>query len=64
MSDNPTDSDLDDRVKMSWRDFIKFLEATGAALLYHLFTIGKSFWCQRALIQLVLLTVMRAIRQT
>ena len=32
MSDNPIDSDLDDRAKMSWRDFIKFLDATGAAL--------------------------------
>ncbi len=44
MSDNPIDSDLDDRAKMSWRDFIKFLEATGAALtLPSLVPLGKAF---------------------
>lgn len=46
MSDNPTDSDLDDRVEMlmTWRDFIKFLEATGAALtLPSLVPLGKAF---------------------
>jgi hypothetical protein len=32
MSNNPTDSDLDDRSKMSRRDFIKLLGATGAAI--------------------------------
>ena len=44
MSNNPTDSDLDDRVKMSWRDFIEFLEAAGAALtLPSLVPLGKAF---------------------
>ena len=46
MSDNPTDSDLDDRVEMlmTWRDFIKFLEATPVRhLLYHLLYHSEKF---------------------
>jgi hypothetical protein len=44
MSDRPIDSDLDDRAKMSWRDFIKFLGSTGAALtLPSLVPLGKAF---------------------
>src|SRR6476659_6630471 len=44
MSNNPIDGDLDDKAKMSRRDFIKFLGATGAALtLPSLVPLGKAF---------------------
>ena len=44
MSNNPSDSDLDDRGKMSRRDFIKLLGATGAAItLPSLMPLGKAF---------------------
>ena len=44
MSNNPSESDLDDRGKMSRRDFIKLLGATGAAItLPSLMPLGKAF---------------------
>ena len=44
MSDNQVDSDLDDKGKMSRRDFIKFLGATGAAItLPSLVPLGRAF---------------------
>ena len=44
MSNNPIDNDLDDRAKMSWRDFIKFLGANGAAItLPSPVPLGKAF---------------------
>src|SRR6476659_1742359 len=44
MSNNPSDSDLDNRGRMSRRDFIKLLGATGAAItLPSLMPLGKAF---------------------